>query len=87
MLPVTGNQYMPINKNHEFEELDGVKCAIVERNATKERTTFLKNLLEYNNFEVVVITSPLPKIPPAPNLQKEKQQLLKKLSLLPKHLQ
>ena len=37
---------MAINKNHEFEELDGVKCAIVEKNASKERVAFLKDLLE-----------------------------------------
>lgn len=57
---------MPINKNHEFEELDGVKCAIVERNATKERVAFLKDLLEYNKFEVVIVPSPPPKTSPAP---------------------
>jgi len=57
---------MAINKNHEFEELGGVKCAIVEKNASKERVDFLKNLLEYNHFEVVVVPSPSPKVTPAP---------------------
>ena len=57
---------MAINKNHEFEELGGVKCAIVEKNATKERVAFLKDLLEANNFEVVVVASPPPKAAPAP---------------------
>jgi hypothetical protein len=57
---------MAINKNHEFEELAGVKCAIVEKNASKERVAFLKDLLETNNFEVVVVPSPPPKAPPAP---------------------
>ena len=57
---------MAINKNHEFEELGGVKCAIVEKNASKERVAFLKDLLEYNSFEVVVVPSPPPKAPPAP---------------------
>ena len=33
---------MAINKNHEFEELDGVKCAIVEKNATAERVVFFE---------------------------------------------
>jgi hypothetical protein len=56
---------MAINKNHEFEELGGVKCSIVERNATKERVTFLKELLEHNGFEVVVVSSPPPKAAPA----------------------
>lgn len=57
---------MAINKNHEFEELDGVKCAIVEKNASRERVDFLKNLLEFNNYTVVVVASPPPKAAPAP---------------------
>lgn len=57
---------MAINKNHEFEELNGVKCAIVEKNASNERVDFLKPLLEFNNYTVVVIPSPPPKAPPAP---------------------
>ena len=52
---------MAINKNHEFEELDGVKCGIVEKNVAPARVTFLKNLLEQNKFTVVVILSPPPK--------------------------
>ena len=55
---------MPINKNHEFEELDGVKCAIVEKNASKERVEFLKSLLELNNYSIIVVPSPPPKAPP-----------------------
>jgi hypothetical protein len=57
---------MPINKNHEFEELEGVKCAIVEKNAAGERVAFLKDLLEYNQFTVLVVPSPPPKAAPAP---------------------
>ena len=55
---------MAINKNHEFEELGGIKCAIVEKNASKERVAFLKQLLELNKFEVVVVPSPPPKAAP-----------------------
>ena len=57
---------MAINKNHEFEELGGVKCAIAEKNTSKERVAFLKELLEYNGFTVVVVPSPPPKVSPAP---------------------
>jgi hypothetical protein len=49
---------MAINKNHEFEELDGVKCGIVEKNVAPTRAVFLKNLLEQNKFTVVVVPSP-----------------------------
>jgi len=57
---------MAINKNHEFEDLGGVKCAIVEKNASKERVAFLRDLLETNLFEVVVVPSPPPKAAPPP---------------------
>ena len=57
---------MPINQNHLFEELNGVKCAIAEKNATKERVEFLKQILEYNHYTVIVVSSPPPKtVPPA----------------------
>ena len=46
---------MAINKNHEFEDLDGMKCAVVEKNASKERVAFLKDLLEFNRYKVIVI--------------------------------
>ena len=52
---------MAINKNHEFEELDGIKCAIVEKNVNPQRVDFLKNLLQFNGYEVVVVASPAPK--------------------------
>ncbi len=57
---------MAINKNHEFEELNGVKCGIVEKNVTPGRVAFLKNLLEHNHYTVVVVPSPPPKVAPAP---------------------
>lgn len=57
---------MAINKNHEFEELNGVKCAIVEKNASAERVSFLKQLLEFNKYNVVVVPSPPPKVAAAP---------------------
>jgi hypothetical protein len=56
---------MAINKNHEFEDLGTSKCAIVEKNASAERVQFLKTLLEFNKYEVVVVDSPAPKAVPA----------------------
>ncbi len=52
---------MAINKNHEFEELDGIKCSIVERNIIHERAIFLKDLLVENGYTVVIIPAPPPK--------------------------
>ncbi|MBC7889158.1 MAG: hypothetical protein H7Z13_14880 [Ferruginibacter sp.] len=57
---------MAINKNHEFEELNGVKCGIVEKNVKPERVAFLKQLLEYNKFTVEVVPSPPAKVAPVP---------------------
>ena len=56
---------MAINKNHEFEDIEGVKCAIVEKNASQQRVDFLQLLLEYNHYTVVVAASPPPKAAPA----------------------
>lgn len=56
---------MAINKNHEFEELNGVKCGIVEKNVPAGRVAFLKELLEFNKYTVVVVPSPAPKAVPA----------------------
>jgi hypothetical protein len=52
---------MAINQNHLFEELNGVKCGIVEKNVAAGRAAFLRVILEYNGFTVVVAASPPPK--------------------------
>lgn len=52
---------MAINQHHTFEDLDGVKCAIVEKNATPARVDFLKDILEANGYSVVVTGTPPPK--------------------------
>jgi hypothetical protein len=52
---------MAINQNHLFEELNGVKCAIVEKNANADRVDFLRGILEHNGYTVIVVPSPPPK--------------------------
>jgi hypothetical protein len=54
---------MAINKNHEFEELNGIRCAIVEKNASADRVSFLKNILDYNRYVTVVVASPPKPLP------------------------
>lgn len=56
---------MAINQNHLFEELNGIKCAIVEKNVLPVRVDFLRRLLEANRYTVVVVPSPPPKAAPA----------------------
>lgn len=45
---------MAINKNHPFEDIDGIKCAVVETGVSEARKDFLKDLLEFNRYQVVV---------------------------------
>ncbi|HEX7847907.1 MAG TPA: hypothetical protein VF476_19035 [Chitinophagaceae bacterium] len=62
---------MALNKNHEFEDLDGVKCGIVERNVTPERLAFLKGLLECNGYTVIAVPTPPPKVAAKPTATTE----------------
>jgi hypothetical protein len=57
---------MAINKNHEVEELEGVRCAIVERNVSPERTQFLKELLDLNGYKAMVVKTPVKVVAPPP---------------------
>lgn len=46
---------MSLNKGkHIVEEIDGVRCSIVETGVTSERVDFLKKLLEHNSYMVKV---------------------------------
>lgn len=57
---------MALNGNHQFEDLNYKKCAIVEKECSSERVAYLKQILEYNGYEVVVVPSPPPKGSKAP---------------------
>lgn len=57
---------MAINKNHEVEELEGTRSAIVERNVSPARTQFLKELLEANGYKVIVAKTPQKVVAPPP---------------------
>lgn len=45
---------MPLKAKHTVEEINGTRCTIVEKGVSKERCEFLKQLLEFNAFEVLV---------------------------------
>ena len=57
---------MGLNQNHTSEELDGVRCGIVEKNATPERANFLAALLSGNGYTVMCVPTPAPKAKAAP---------------------
>jgi hypothetical protein len=56
---------MAINKNHEFEDLNGIKCSIAARNVSAQRAEFLKSLLEHNGYTVVIVRSEIKPAQPA----------------------
>jgi hypothetical protein len=47
---------MALNKGkHIVEEIDGVRCSLVEKGVSPDRTDFLKKLLELNKYTVKVV--------------------------------
>jgi hypothetical protein len=56
---------MAINQNHVSEDLNGVKCAVVEKNVSMERASFLQELLLFNKYHVEIAATPPPKVLPA----------------------
>ncbi len=45
---------MALKAKHIVEEINGIRCTIIEKSVSKERAGFLKDLLEHNKLEVVV---------------------------------
>ena len=46
---------MAINPYHTVEEINGVRCSVVEKKISEERAMFLKKVLEYNKLNVQTI--------------------------------
>lgn len=56
-----------LNKeSHVVEEINGVRCSVVEKNCPPERVEFLKKLLEHNGYTVMIVQTPAPPAKPAP---------------------
>lgn len=53
-------------EGHVVEEINGIRCAIVEKNVSPDRTEFLKKLLEHNGYSVMIAQTPPPPAKPAP---------------------
>jgi hypothetical protein len=49
------------NAKHIISEIDGVRCTIVESGADLGRAAFLRQLLEFNGFEVKELMVPVEK--------------------------
>jgi len=49
---------MALNQGkHSIEVIDGKRCTLVESGITADRADFLKKLLEFNGYEVKIMTS------------------------------
>jgi hypothetical protein len=46
------------NAKHIVGEIDGIRCTIVESGVSLERAAFLRELLEFNNLEVMEMKVP-----------------------------
>ncbi len=46
---------MPLKAKHTVEEINGIRCTLVEKGVTAERLSFLKKLLEFNQLEVLSV--------------------------------
>ncbi len=44
---------MPLQAKHIVDEINGIRCTIVEKGATLQRVEFLQRLLTFNGFEVL----------------------------------
>jgi outer membrane biosynthesis protein TonB len=49
---------------HKEQEINEVRCRVVESGISKERVEFLKELLEHNGYEVQVAEEPPKAVPP-----------------------
>ena len=47
-----------LTAKHTVEEINGIRCTVVEKGITAERVAFLKDLLGFNKLEVVVAEVP-----------------------------
>lgn len=45
---------MPLKAKHTVEEINGIRCTLVEKGISAERCGFLKSLLEFNKFDVQI---------------------------------
>ena len=49
---------MAINNHHTVDLVNGVRCSIVEKNASVERVTYIKSILEANRYIVETEANP-----------------------------
>ena len=56
---------MTLKAKHIVEEINGTRCTIIEKGANAARVGFLKTLLEFNKYEVLIADEPIQEGSPA----------------------
>ncbi len=56
---------MTLKAKHIVEEIKGIRCTIIEKGANADRVEFLKKLLEFNKYEVLIADEPIVEGSPA----------------------
>jgi hypothetical protein len=49
---------MAINPHHTIEEINGIRCSLIERKISSERASFIQAILESSGQEVICGTDP-----------------------------
>lgn len=61
---------MKISGKHSVEEVNGIRCSLVEKQASPERAEFLQAVLKHNGYEVHIQKNiPPPPKPPKPGTE------------------
>jgi len=50
---------MTLRAKHIVEEIKGTRCTIIEKGASAGRVEFLKNLMEFNHFGIIIAEEPV----------------------------
>jgi hypothetical protein len=47
---------MAINPHHIIEELNGIRCSVIEKKMSEERAFYISRILECNGYTVISVT-------------------------------
>jgi hypothetical protein len=50
---------MQIKGKHIVEEINGIRCSVIEKNASTQSVEFIKKMLEPNGYRVLVVENPI----------------------------
>lgn len=57
---------MKISGKHSVEEINGIRCSVIEKESHRERAAFLQAVMEHNGYTVQVQKNNPPPVKPKP---------------------